>query len=43
MRSMPLHDRVGVVRISSLGKPRNHGIEIEGIVHVIPAGNLFVS
>lgn len=38
---MPLHGRTGIVRVRSNGKPRNHGIEIDGIIHVIPCGNLF--
>jgi hypothetical protein len=37
---MPLHGKVGIVRISSRGKPRNHGIIINGMIYVVPCGNL---
>lgn len=37
----PLHGKVGVVVIVSKGKPRNHGVEIDGVMYVIPCGNLF--
>ena len=37
---MPLHGRIGIVKVSSRGRPRNHGIEIDGVVWVVPAGNL---
>lgn len=37
---MPLHGRVGVVRVSSRGKPRNHGVEIDGRMYVVPCGNI---
>lgn len=39
-RVAPLHGKVGVVRISSRGRPRNHGIEIDGRLYVVPCGNL---
>lgn len=39
--TMPLHGRVGVVRVVSKGPgPRNHGIEIDGKQYGVPAGNL---
>jgi hypothetical protein len=37
---MPLHGRLGIVRVSGRGRPRNHGVEIDGVVWVVPAGNL---
>lgn len=37
---MPLHDECGTVRIRSKGKPRNHGIEVDGVLYVVPCGNL---
>lgn len=37
---MPLHAKVGIVVVSSRGRPRNHGIEIDGVLFVVPAGNL---
>jgi hypothetical protein len=37
---MPLHGRIGIVRIRSRGRPRNHGIEIDGRIIAIPCGNL---
>ena len=37
---MPLHGKVGVVVVSGCGRPRNHGIEIEGRIQVVPAGNI---
>ena len=37
---MPHHGKIGIVRIASRGKPRNHGIEIEGQIIAIPCGNL---
>lgn len=37
----PLHGAVGVVRIVGRGRgPRNHGVEIDGVIVVVPAGNL---
>lgn len=39
-RSMPLHGRVGVVRVVSRGKPRNHGVIVDGRLYVVPCGNL---
>jgi len=38
---MPLQGKVGVVRIASRGKPRNHGVEVDGRLYCIPCGNLF--
>ncbi len=38
--AMPLHGRVGMVVIPSRGKPRNHGVEIDGRMYVVPCGNL---
>lgn len=35
-----LHGRVGVVRVPSRGKPRNHGVEVDGRIVVVPCGNL---
>lgn len=35
-----LHDRLGIVEIVSGGRPRNHGIRIDGTLYVVPAGNL---
>ena len=37
---MPHHGRTGVVRIASSGRPRNHGVDIDGRIIAIPAGNL---
>ena len=37
---MPLHDRVGVVVIVGRGKPRNHGVQVDGCLYVVPCGNL---
>lgn len=39
-RAMPLHGKIGVVRVASRGKPRNHGVEIAGRLYVVPCGNL---
>lgn len=39
-RGMPHHGKVGVVRIVGKGRPRNHGVEIGGVIVVVPAGNL---
>ncbi len=38
--AMPLQDCVGVVVVASRGKPRNHGVEVDGKVYVVPCGNL---
>jgi hypothetical protein len=35
-----LHGRIGVVRVVSKGSPRNHGVEIEGRLIVVPRGHL---
>ncbi len=39
-RWMPLQDRVGTVVILGRGKPRNHGVEVDGRLYVVPCGNL---
>ena len=39
-RAMPLHGRIGVIEIVGRGKPRNHGVRIDGTLYVVPAGNL---
>jgi len=39
-RYMPLQDRQGVVVLVGTGKPRNHGIEVDGRVYCVPCGNL---
>jgi len=36
----PLHGKVGTVVVVSRGKPRNHGVEIDGKLYVVPCGNL---
>lgn len=36
-----LHGKVGVVKIVARGPgPRNHGVEIDGNLYVVPCGNL---
>lgn len=37
---MHLHGKIGVITVVSKGKPRNHGITIEGRLWVVPCGNL---
>jgi len=37
---MPYHGRIGIVKVCSRGKPRNHGIEIAGVMVVVPCGNI---
>ena len=39
-RHMPLHGKVGTIVVCSRGKPRNHGVRIDGRVFVVPCGNL---
>lgn len=36
----PLHGKTGVVEIASRGRPRNHGVRIDGRLYVVPCGNL---
>lgn len=36
----PLHGKFGTVVIVSTGKPRNHGVIIDGRMYCIPCGNL---
>lgn len=38
--TMPLHGKIGMVVVVSKGKPRNHGVEIDGVMWVVPCGNL---
>ena len=38
--SMPLHGKSGPVTVASRGKPRNHGVVIDGQCYVVPCGNL---
>ncbi len=37
---MPYHAHIGIVRIRGRGRPRNHGIEIDGQIISVPCGNL---
>lgn len=39
---MPLHGRCGVVVVSGRGRPRNHGVVLDGedCMRAIPCGNL---
>lgn len=38
---MPYHGRIGVVEIVCKGKPRSHGVRIDGAgVIAVPCGNL---
>jgi hypothetical protein len=39
--SMPCHGKVGRLAVVSRGKPRNHGVEVEGRVVVVPCGNVY--
>jgi len=37
----PLHGKIGVIKIVARGRgPRNHGIVIDGVLWVVPCGNL---
>lgn len=38
--TMPLHGLSGRVVVVGKGKPRNHGVEIDGKVYAVPCGNL---
>jgi hypothetical protein len=38
--TFPLHGKTGTVEIVGRGKPRNHGILIDGVLYVVPCGNL---
>lgn len=38
--TMPLQGRVGTVEIRCTGRPRNHGVRIDGTLYAIPCGNL---
>lgn len=37
---MHLHGKTGTVTVVSKGKPRNHGVMIEGVLWCVPCGNL---
>jgi len=37
---MPLHGKTGTVEIVGRGKPRNHGIRVDGVLYVTPCGNI---
>lgn len=37
---MPLHGKIGTVVIVSKGRPRNHGVLVDGQMYVIPCGNI---
>jgi len=39
-RALPLHGKIGIVTVVSRGKPRNHGVTIDGMLYVVPCGNL---
>ncbi len=36
----PLHGLTGVIVVSSRGRPRNHGVLVNGTMYVVPCGNL---
>jgi hypothetical protein len=36
----PYHGRVGTVEIRGIGKPKNHGVWIDGALVIVPCGNL---
>ena len=36
----PLHGKVGTITTPSRGKPRNHGVTVEGVEYVVPCGNI---
>lgn len=39
--SMPHHGQLGTVRIAAKGPgPRNHGIELDGRMVIVPCGNI---
>ena len=38
--ALPLHGKIGVVKVVSRGKPRNHGVEVDGHLYIVPCGNL---
>ena len=31
---------IGTIEIVGRGKPRNHGVMVDGVMYVVPAGNL---
>lgn len=37
---MPWHGRTGKVLVACRGKPRNHGVEIDGQIVIVPCGNI---
>jgi hypothetical protein len=37
---MPYHGRIGRVVVVSRGRPRNHGVMLDGQTVVVPCGNL---
>jgi hypothetical protein len=37
---IPYHGKIGTVEVVCKGRPRNHGIRIDGELVVIPCGNL---
>lgn len=39
-KEMPLQGRTGTVLVASRRRPRNHGVEIDGRLVVVPCGNL---
>lgn len=38
--TMPLHGKIGVVEVVSRGRPRNHGVVVDGRLYAVPCGNL---
>lgn len=39
-KSHRLNGKFGQVVIAGRGKPRNHGVKIDGVIYVIPCGQL---
>lgn len=37
---MPLQDCVGVIVVVGRGRPRNHGVMVDGALYTVPCGNL---
>lgn len=40
LRWLPYHGKFGVVTVVCRGKPRNHGVRIDGVDVAVPCGNL---
>ena len=36
-----LQGKIGTIVLAGKGKPRNHAVNVEGVIYIVPCGNIF--